>query len=303
MRGFLFKILVFTLLIILIVSFVLIRFGGNVDYFYLKFTSPKQASFIIGDSRSMQGIQPRVVNSYFKNGEFELPMFNYSFTISQAAYGPAYSQSIKNKMIPTTKNGLFILSVHPWLFAEREFDDFKKGRFAEADAPPHNMTFVSMNPNFEYFFKNFDYFHFKSIIKQNSELHADGWMEERNLPKDAKTLDDWKKNQLKIYSGFAKRWKKCDLRMQEFEKLVVFLKQHGKVVLVRMPIDKKLLDMEEKFWSDFDGTITKIAHSNKVNYFNFSKRSVYQTYDGNHIDKFGGVKFTTELCDSIKKTL
>jgi hypothetical protein len=303
MKNFLFKIVVFTFLIASVLSFILMRFGGNVDYFYLKFTSPKQSSFIVGDSRSMQGIQPKVINEYFNKGEFDLPMFNYSFTISQAAYGPVYTQSIINKLESGTKNGLFILSVHPWLFAEREKDDFDKKIFTEADAPPHNMKFVSMNPNFEYFFKNFDYFHFKSIIKQNSELHKDGWMEERNLPKDSITLTDWKNNQLKIYNGFANRWKKGSFRMNEFEKMIVFLKKHGKVILVRMPIDDKLLSLEEKFWTNFDDEIKRISNTNDVKYFNFSKNNIYKTYDGNHIDKFGGVKFTTELCDSIKTTL
>ena len=301
MKKFIYKLLLFAFFISAILSFILIQYGGNVDYFYLKFTTPKQSSFIIGDSRSFQGIQPQVINDYFNKGEFNLPMFNYSFTITQAAYGELYTQSIKNKMLLDTKNGLYIVTVHPWLLAQRENDNFKEKKFAEANNPPHNMNFVSMNPNFEYFFKNFNFFHFKAVIRQNSELHKDGWMEEKNLPKDAATLKQWKENQIKIYKGFSRRWKKCDYRMQELHKLIVFLKSHGKVVLVRMPIDAKLLLLEEQFWINFDSNIESLAQKENINYFNFSKNNIYQTYDGNHIDKFGGVIFTKVLCDSIKK--
>lgn len=303
MKQFLYKLSLFALLITLMVTFILLRYGGNVDYFYLKFTTPKQSSFILGDSRSMQGIQPREIDAYFKDGPFELPMFNYSFTITQAAYGELYTQSVKKKMILTTRKGLFILSVHPWLLAQRESDNFSKKTFAEDGNPPYNMDYVDVNPNFEYFFKNYNYFHFKSMFRKNSELHKDGWMEERNLPKDSLTLKSWKNNQINIYQGFAKRWQKCTYRMLELEKLIVFLKQHGTVVLVRMPIDSKLLEIEDHFWPNFDQDINALASKQKVSFFNFSHKNIYITYDGNHIDKFAGSLFTRALCDSIKKTM
>lgn len=301
MKQFLYKLTLFAIVITSIITFILLKYGGNIDYFYLKFTTPKQSSFILGDSRSMQGIQPRVIDDYFDDGTFELPMFNYSFTITQAAYGELYTKSVKNKMILTTRKGLFILSVHPWLLAQRESDNFSKKIFAEDGNPPHNMNFVDLNPNFEYFFKNYNYFHFKSMFRKNSELHKDGWMEERNLPKDSATLHQWKNNQIAIYQGFEKRWRKCSYRIKELEKLIVFLKQHGTVVLVRMPIDSKLLTIEERFWPNFDQDIIQLASKQNVSFFNFSQKNTYKTYDGNHIDKFAGSIFTKELCDSITK--
>ena len=160
MKKFLSKIILFLLLITSIVSFILVKYGGFVDYFYLKFTSPKQTSMILGDSRSFQGIQPKVINRCLKNQGYHLPMFNYSFTISQVAYGKPYRQSVQNKLDENSKNGLFILNVSPWLLAQREKDDFKKNIFEEQNQPPHNMKFVDVNPNYEYFFRNYNYFHF-----------------------------------------------------------------------------------------------------------------------------------------------
>ncbi|MEN9335396.1 MAG: hypothetical protein RLZZ500_383 [Bacteroidota bacterium] len=301
MKKFLIRLSLFSSIALVVTGLILVKYGGYIDYFYLKFTTPKQHSFILGDSRSFQGIQPRIVDAALKGEGFELPMFNYSFTITQAAYGPAYTESVKRKMDPDTKNGLFIINVNPWVLAQREKDNFAEGEYMEAEHPPHNMHFVDVNPNFEYVVKNFNYLHIRALFKQNSELHSDGWMEERNLPKDSNTFVGWKQNQYKIYNGFAQRWKKCDHRVNELKKMIEFLQHHGTVVLVRMPVDEKLQQIESNFWPEFDTAIEKVASTTQVAYFNLLKNNKYKTYDGNHIDKFGGVAFTKDLCELIVK--
>jgi hypothetical protein len=162
------------------------------------------------------------------------------------------------------------------------------------------MVFTNTNPNFEYFVRNFKYFHFRSIIKQTAELHKDGWLEESNLPKDKETLQTWKNNQILLYKSFAKKWRKSTIRKNDFIKMVEFLQKNGKVILVRMPVDAKILNIENNFWHNFDEEINIVSKQLNVKYINFSKENKYKTYDGNHIDKYGGVVFTKELCDSIK---
>lgn len=301
MKKFVLRLIFFSVIVFATISLLLVKYGGYIDYFYIKFTTPKQHSFILGDSRSFQGIQPRIVNTTLQNQSFELPMFNYSFTITQAAYGPAYLESVKRKLDPNTNKGLFIISVNPWVLAQREADDFEKGIFMEANNPPHNMQWVDVNPNFEYVLKNFNYFHFRALFKKNSELHPDGWMEEHNLPKDSATFKKWKQNQYTIYNGFLKRWKKCNYRLQSLQELIQFLNQHGTVILVRMPVDQTLQKIEYKFWPELDSQIEKIAKITCVPYFNLLKKYTYKTYDGNHIDKYGGVAFTRDLCRLIIK--
>lgn len=299
MRKFLIKTTLFFILTILGLSFILMKYGGYVDYFYEKFTVPKQASMILGDSRSLQGIQPQIMNQELKDTGLNLPIFNYSFTIAQINYGKPYTESIEKKLKPS-KNGLFILSVNPWLFTGREGDDLKNGIYSEADAPPNNMYFVNENPNFEYFIRNFHYFFFKAVFKKKAKLHKNGWLEETNLPKDSATLNEWKNNQVKLYKDFSQKWKKSAIRMNDFIVLINYLKKNGTVVLVRMPVDPKILEVENNFWRDFDNDINSLAKQNNFKYINFSQSNKYRTYDGNHIDKFGGVPFTKELCDSIK---
>ena len=303
MKYFIIKLVLFSTIVISTLSITLIFYGGYVDYFYEKFTTPKSSALILGDSRSLQGIQPAVMNKYFESKQVSTPaIMNYSFTIAQIAYGPNYTSSIKKKLNTNAKDGLFIITVNPWILSERENDDVENGVFFEADSPPHNMKYVNVNPNFEYFFKNLKYFHFRSIFRRSSKLHKDGWLEESNLPKDSTTLKEWKENQIVLYKEFASKWKESEFRMTSLSNLISYLNSYGTVIITRMPIDEKLLKLENSYWPNFDKEIKKITHKNNVNYVDFSKSSdIYKTYDGNHLDKFGGVVFSKNLCDSIIK--
>lgn len=300
MKKFILKSIVFFALVIGILSFILVIYGGYIDYFYQKFTTPKAKSMIFGDSRSMQGIQPSIINNYFKNSEIDLPMFNYSFTIAQIAYGPLYTKSIMKKLDPTANNGLYIVTVNPWILSERENDNVKKNVFFESGMPPYNMECIDMNPNFEYLIKNYNYFHFRSIIRQTSKMHKDGWLEESNLPEDTITLNKWKSKQIRLYTDYSTKWKKSEFRLNSLKKLINILSEHGKVVLVRMPIDKNLIKIENKFWPNFNYDLDHLIENKKAIYIDFNgSPNNYRTYDGNHLDKYGGKDFTNELCDSI----
>lgn len=68
------------LVITLLMTFFLKSYGGYVDYFYNKFTIPNATSLIIEDSRALQGIQPEIIINCFFYRNFNLPMFNFSFT-------------------------------------------------------------------------------------------------------------------------------------------------------------------------------------------------------------------------------
>ncbi|GAL77625.1 hypothetical protein JCM19274_5338 [Algibacter lectus] len=156
MKKFLYKSILFFAVVTAIITSVLVFYGGYVDYFYNKFTTPKASSMIFGDSRSLQGIQPRIINAHFEGSDIELPMFNYSFTLGQIAYGKPYLNSIKKKLDTTTTNGLFIITVHPPFTLSNRGGD-KEGTYFEKDMPPYNMEYVNSNPNYEYLIKNWDF--------------------------------------------------------------------------------------------------------------------------------------------------
>lgn len=300
MKKFLLKLALFSVIISIIILYILNKYSGYVDYFYGKVSSPSQSSLIIGDSRSFQGIQPRVIDSALSK-KYELPILNFSFTVKQMSYGDAWLKTIKKKVSPSTKNGLFVLSVHPWVLSERDEDDFKNGKFYEEDLPPNNLHFVNLNPNVEYFFKNYEYFHFKAMIKKISTVHSDGWLEENNITTDSSMLAQWRKTQIGLYAKFSKSWKKSSYRVEKLNEIVSFLKQHGRVVLVRMPVSKEISAIETKYWNNFDQEIMSLAKNQSISYFSYSNSEGYNQYDGLHLNKNNGKKFTQTLCDSIIK--
>ncbi len=305
MKKFILKSFAFFFVVVGVISVILMRYGGYVDYFYEKFTTPKASSMIIGDSRALQGIQPYIIDENLKNMKFDLPMLNYSFTIAQSHIGPLYSKSILKKINEDTRNGLFIIAINPWMFGSKKENDNYKGVFKEENQPPHNMEYVSMNPNFEYFIKNLNFFHFKGIFRQSSKLHKNGWLEEKNLPNDTITFNKWKKNQLLIFEGFKKNYKVSSYRKKSLDTIVKALKKHGEVFIVRTPIDKEMLALENTFFKDFNAFINEVSLSNHIDYINYTINNprTYKTYDGHHINKYDGVDFTKSICDSIQKKM
>ncbi len=304
MKKFILKLSLFSAICLGIVTFVLMNYGGNIDYFYEKFTIPKTKSMIVGDSRSFQGIQPAVINEYFKDTEYNAPMLNYSFTIAQAIIGPLYNESIYKKLDESADNGIFIISVTPEMLTVHEGYDNAAGEFREEGQPPHNMNFVNTNPNYEYLIKNLSFFHFRAMFRQKSKVHKDGWLEETNLPTDEKVFEDWKENQISMFLKDAKKSKLSEVRIQSLSDLINKLKQHGHVFLVRMPISKEFLSYEEQYFPTFGNVIENVAKSNEISYFDFNVGEMkYKTYDGHHIDKFSGKEFTKVLSDSILNSI
>ncbi|MDO5971130.1 hypothetical protein Q4Q35_15080 [Flavivirga aquimarina] len=283
-------------------SSALMQYGCYIDFFYNKFTTPKSKSLIIGDSRGLQGFQPKIINKKLKADNFELPISNYSFTIAQAHIGELYRKSILKKLDDTSKKGLFIISLSPWMLGSKKSNNNLAGEFKESGTPPHNMRNVSSNPNFEYLLKNLNYFNFKGVFRKNSTLHKDGWLEANNLPKDSITFKEWKNSQLKIFKGFIKDYNVSDYRKKSLDTLIKDLKLHGEVYIVRTPIDREVLELENIFFPNFDLFMKNICETNKITYLNYTKlnsKLKFQTYDGHHLDKYGGVTFTTSVCDSI----
>lgn len=300
MKLLLLKLSLFFIICQGIVTVVLVNYGGNVDYFYEKFTTPKTKSMIIGDSRSLQGIQPGVINTYFKDKKYELPILNYSFTIAQALMGPLYNESIFKKLDTTSNKGLFIISVTPDMLTSYEGYNNEKGEFREFGQPPHNMNFVNVNPNYEYLIKNFSFFHFKGVFRKSSTLHKDGWLEETNLPSNKQVFENWKKSQIALYLKDQERLELSNVRLNSLVTLVRKLDRYGDVYLLRMPISKEYLGYEEKYYPNFDRTIDSISKKYQTPYFNFNTMDmIYETYDGHHIDKFAGKEFTKNLCKLI----
>lgn len=303
MKKFLIKIVLVSLLpLIAFYCFIASYADGNLDPFYLRFTSGKQSSLIIGSSRAAQGIRPDVLNKLLDAQKFEGPFYNYSFTISHSPYGPTYLNAINKKLEHSTKNGIFIMSVDPWsLITENEnlFDNEKL--YGENKLPPGNMFTHSMNPNFEYILKNYNK-PFRTMTFNDdttSLLHEDGWLEIR-VQLEPKKLAERTKKKIKEYNSKLTDFFPSRKRLYYLNELIALLNKHGDVYMIRMPLGKEISLIEDEFWPDFDADMIEIALKNKISYSTFRGiNHMYNTIDGNHLFKEDAARFSELICDSI----
>ena len=134
-----------------------------------------------------------------------------------------------------------------------------------------------------------------------SYVHDDGWLEIQNIPIDSTTLKSMQADEQKLYLGFASKWKKSPYRLQKLEETIAYLKQHGTVVLLRMPVSSTILHIEAGFWTNFDADIEEICEKQKVAYLNYTKRPHhFEVFDGLHLNSKSGALFTKSLSDSIR---
>lgn len=301
MHKFLIKIISLLSILSILSTFFLYFNGGYIDSFYDKFTTPKQFSLIIGDSRAKNGILPAALDSCFKNTKYKIPTYNFSFTVMQSIYGPSYLESIKRKLNSESINQLFILQVSPWILANRDPLSKNESDANLIDVPPHNMQNMTSNPNIEYLIKNFEYFNFKGIFRKHSFLSKDGHSEYNKLPKNQIIFQEWKKTQLKMFQKWEKEWTTSEYRISWLENTIEYLQQYGTVYVLRMPFDEEYLEIENRFWPGFDSEMKKISKEKKINYLNYSKQSDWSTFDGHHLDIFGAKSFSITLSNDIKE--
>ena len=278
---------------------------GNTDPFYLRFTSSKQKSLIVGTSRAAQGIVPEILNQIIKKENYEGSIYNYSFTVLHSPFGKTYYKAIKEKLDPDTKNGLFIITVDPWAIASRT--DISHDRETELELSKIN-TFNSF-PNYDYlrnaYKKSFFSLLGDKILPNKSKsmsmfLHDDGWLEvtvdttkAMILKSSKEKINDYKKNQLPI-NKISKE------RLTYLEKTIKLLKAHGKVVLVRLPVDIKMLAIENQLDPFFNKRMKELGGNTGSLFLNYRDEG-YIFPDGNHLYKESGKKFSKKLAKDINQ--
>ncbi len=287
-------------LIYLVLGFVA---DGYTDPFYLRFTSSKQKSLILGTSRAAQGIVPEILNQIIIKENYEGCMYNYSFTVLHSPFGKTYYRAIEEKLNKDVKKGLFIIAVDPWSIASRT--DINHDRETELELSKIN-TFNSF-PNYDYlknaYKKSFFSLLGDKIFPNKSMpmlLHDDGWLEvsvdttnAKMLKSSTKKINDYKKNQLPL-NKISKE------RLTYLEKTIKLLKAHGKVVLVRLPVDIKMLGIENQLDPFFNKRMKDLGRNTESLYLNY-KDEGYIFPDGNHLYKESGKIFSEKLAKDINQ--
>jgi len=317
MNRFLRNILIVSLCIVVVHIILGIFADGSTDNFYLRFTSSKQNSLIIGTSRSAQGIHPDILDSVL-NLKDNNSTYNYSFSINNSSYGKEYYTAIENKINESAKNGLFIITIDPWAISS---DSTLHDNEIDIESIFYSKRYYNSYPNYEYLIKNYKKGWGNILLKriesnilflnQNSlskikgaftYLRKDGLLEVYTSMDNAYVKQNIQKK-VHNYNISMSRNKFSEFRYLYLRKTIQLLKKHGEVYLVRMPVHTSLLTIENSFYPEFDKKMISLANNTHVEYLNFADNSTQYSYtDGNHLYIEDAKRYSIKLAERIKNS-
>lgn len=303
MKRFIILVLTFSSIIFLSCYAYFYLADGSTDDNYLKFTTPRQTALIIGSSRAAQGLHPEALSPILKRDD----IYNFAFSLHDSPYGEIYFKSVQRKLEPQTQGGIFLLEVNPWTIGIDSAALLKTKGYRETDNFLDNTHFVALNPNIEYLIESYSKSYI-NIFKDRSKVglnetffvEADGWLHVTLSP-NGKNILERTNNKISRYQELLSRYSSpSPYRLESLENTIRFLKQHGQVYLVRMPISDAVLGIEDELLSDFNDVMYAIAEETGVVYFNMMPdRDFYSYTDGNHLDQASGRQFSINLAQLI----
>lgn len=308
LKTLILKIIILTsLLIVTYIGAVYNIVQGPVDSYYSKFTH-KSGSLVVGLSRAIFGVVPSVIEEELGD-KINKPVLNFAFDRIQSPYGNVLLNGIKRKIDTTSNNGLFILSVSPASFFISK--TIKDNGISDLDEQlgMDKMSDLNSHPNYQYIRRYYSEPLYKGFYNAKSKIkkpHPDGWLEFQSTLGDSYSVTE---NQVKFwseqtYTGYkivAKNGMKSKYRIAKFIETINFLENYGTVLLVRLPIDKEVIELENSLWPTFNNEMKLIANQNQAKYVNYTvTEKKYKTFDGSHLFGSSAKEFTKTLCDDIK---
>lgn len=294
MKKFLIEVAIFLVLALGSFFIVFTLADGSSDPFYIRFTTRKQHSLILGTSRAAQGIHPDILEEVLPGKSF----FNFSFTITSSPYGPLYLKSIRNKLDPETRNGIFILSVDPWSISSNSKLPNDTTGFKEKWHFLSLSPWVNLNPNIPYLVNFFGKPYYTLLWKENTSmfLHNNGWLEV-SIGMDSSSIRKNIDRKIKIYKkNNLPNFKYSEVRFEYLIKTIVFLKQHGDVYMVRLPVHPRMMEIDNQLVPDFNEKMNLISKTTTTPYLDLTGLNDSLIYtDGNHIYKESGKIITRRI--------
>ncbi|PCJ82031.1 MAG: hypothetical protein COA49_03460 [Bacteroidetes bacterium] len=284
---------------------------GTTDDYYLKFASKDQSSLILGTSRALQGIIPSVLSSSIQTEENPIRFFNFAFTLKSSPFGKVYLDAIMKKVTPESKGGCFIVTVDPWSISEVKSEI---GKTPDTSSVLFGINDFTSTPNFSYLINQYPHGWGrillnrveKSILKKyNNELNSsvngsfslldkDGWLEVYTSL-DSDFVKKKEVARFKTYKEKSLKRTASDFRIQYLYRTVEFLKTHGDVYIVRLPVHDTMREIENEYMHDFDDRIAS-AISMSDGYLDFNTvPNPYSYTDGNHLTRGSAKEVTLEI--------
>ena len=290
---------------------------GYVDAFYARFTSPPAGSLVLGTSRAAQAIKPGVLATRL-GGRYEGPWLNYAFTLAESPYGPGYLSSIRRKLAPGTRRGLFVLAVDPWSLSlpnnalrgtalNKPASQDQEILFPEANSMVSQLASVSQNPNLDYLAHYLHKPFYQLLLNADTahvveRLHPDGWLEIALPPPTANPalLRRRTAEKLATYRALAASSQLAASRLASLQETIRYLQPHGRVVLVRLPTGAAMAAVEAQYQPGFDQLMSELARQYTIPYLNYLALS-YPTNDGNHLTRTAAAQLSQRLAEDIER--
>jgi hypothetical protein len=271
-----------------------------VDAFYTRFTTPPAASLVIGTSRAAMAVQPNVLQAQLGT-RYAGPWLNYSFTLSLSPFGPTYLASIQRKLAPGTRHGLFVVAVDPWSVSMETQRPEQPPFFPEDNQLLGLMKSVSQEPNLEYLLHERQPLYQVALHDTSSlvKLRRDGWVEVV-LPRNPAFKKEHEASRLGVYNELATTLHLSKARLASLRQTINFLKEHGTVVVVRLPTGEAMTALEHKYQPDFDQFMQRTSTELGVPYLSYIDL-VYPTTDGNHLWRGAAQPFSQRLATDIAR--
>lgn len=279
---------------------------GYVDMYYPKFTQPG-GSLVLGLSRADQGISPSLLGEELLPDTFAGPFVN--FASNQSYYGEVYLAAIRKKVPAGVTNGLYILSVTPGSFtAPKRAGEQELVKMDEHTIMGKTGNFTS-RPNYDYIVNCYGQALYNSLHNrtawENLISHDDGWNEVRmrsgEMEIKERDIASWKAQNLSFYNRKIRTEAIRDHRIDYLGRTIEFLKGHGTVILVRLPADPDIIQLENATWEGFDSHMDRLAGQYGIRYLNYSEGTDgMQTYDGSHLVSESAREFTRILAADIR---
>lgn len=302
MNRFIIKLFIFSIFPIGTLYAVFLLENGTADPFYQRFTTPKQNALILGNSKAAQGIIPSILNDEL--GEiYPAKLYNYSFTVYNSPYGPAYLESIKKKLADFEGNRCFIITVDPWSISSDIKDPNNPDKFAENERFISDVKNVNVSPNYQYLKEWFNKSYYEIVLmrlKDNlSKLHEDGWFETTGDMRES-TLNSNRELMVAFYQDYLTKYSYSSKRYEYLQETISYLKSKGSVFLVRMPLHQDILEIENKLDPEFNSKMRFLEEKYEVPYFDYNKCSINLKFkDGLHLTIKSAKDFSNLLSKNI----
>ena len=297
MKPFLLKILLFLLGSTSLIYLFFVNINeGFVEDFYPKFSSPLASSMILGSSRALQGLKPYDI---YLDLPCDTPILNFAFTMTHSPYGELYFRSIQKKLDPSSKNGLYILEINPFILS------VKKGNkeLREKTSRLSNQIMYNQSPNIEYILKNYQDPLYTLYIDDSvgNEVYSKyGWFNFDVTVTEAQLKEKIDAG-IKSYQKVFANSELSDYRLDYLKKTVNYLKSYGDVILLRMPLTKEMYTLENRYYPQFDQIIGKVSNEKGIRFINLVDSGYkYNFRDAHHIQSNSATYLSQDLNKEIK---